>query len=53
MSVSPMIGLAEAEGTLVCPMAWQLSETSTADILAFRQRLASTLQRMVDEACAA
>ena len=51
-SVSPLIGLIEFEGALLCPMLWQQAETSKAEVLAFRQRLAVTMQRMVDEACA-
>lgn len=49
-SMAPMIGLAETEGSLECPMVWQMSETTEADILAFRRRLGETMQRMVSEA---
>jgi NRPS condensation-like uncharacterized protein len=49
-SVSPLLALAETNGTLICPMMWQQAETSTDDINDFRQRLGEVMQRMVVEA---
>lgn len=49
-SISPIMGLMEANNELLCSMIWQESETSADDVAAFRQRLGATLQRMVLEA---
>ncbi|RZI83459.1 MAG: hypothetical protein EOP38_12555 [Rubrivivax sp.] len=51
-SISPLSVLSEFQGMLMCPMMWQQSETSLADINDFRQRLGQVMQRMAAQALA-
>lgn len=48
-SVAPLQVLCEAEGRLLLPNVWQLSETSAEDVEAFLARLDQTFERLVAE----
>jgi hypothetical protein len=51
-SISPLSVLSESQGVLMCPMVWQHSETSLADIQDFRLRLGQVMQRMAAQVLA-